>query len=74
MTEIEREEFLERLDLRINTIANMLGYHEKSIISVYLPYNKAKAYHNDIDKAIITFEKHIKEHDQKIKDYFRELE
>ena len=78
MTEIEREEFLERLDLRINLMANMLGYHEKWIASSFMNYGakteQIKDFQDNIDKSIITFEKHIKEYDQKIKDYFRELE
>ena len=78
MTEIEREEFLARLDLRISTMASMLGYHEKWIANNFMncgaKREQVKDLQDNIDKSIITFWENIKEQDQKIKDYFRELE
>lgn len=74
----DKEEFLARLDLRIFTIANMLGYHEKWVASMFsglgVKDSQVKSLQDNIDKAIKDFTNHISEHDQKIKDFFKELE
>ncbi len=78
MIDLEQEKFLKRLDLRIFTIANMLGYHEKWVVSMFrglgVKNSQVKSLQDNIDKAVKDFTNHISEHDQKIKDYFKELE
>jgi hypothetical protein len=73
MIDFDKEEFLSRLDIRLQTMASMLSYHEKWLVSNYLPNEKAKVYHKDIDKALETFNTYLKDADKKIQGHFEEL-
>ena len=70
MIDFDKEEFLSRLDIRLLTMASMLAYHEKWLINNYLPNEKAKVYHKDIDKALETFNNYLKDTDKNIQEHF----
>lgn len=77
MIDFDKEEFLSRLDLRINTIANMLGYQEKWIVNMFeslgAKHSQVKYLQDNIDNAVKTFNSHINNHDKEIKEYFDKL-
>jgi hemerythrin len=77
MIDFDKEEFLARLDLRIFTIANMLGYHESWIVSMFeglgSKHSQVKNMRESIDNAVKTFTNHIGNHDKEIKEYFDKL-
>lgn len=73
MIDFDKEEFLARLDIRLATMASMLGYHEKWFINEFLPFEKAKIHHKNIDKAIGTFNTYLQDTDKKMQEHFDKL-
>ena len=73
MTDFDKEEFLIRIDIRLQTMASMLAYHEKWLINTVLPSEKARVYNKDIDKAIKMYFDNLSDYDNKIKKHFEEL-
>lgn len=73
MIDFEKEEFLSRLDVRLQTMASMLSYHEKWLINTVLPSEKARVYNKDIDKAIKMYFDSLSDYDSRIIKHFEEL-
>lgn len=72
MIDIDKEEFLARLDIRIATITSALAYHEKYLLTD-LPkkeFNEAK---RAIDNMNTRFNEYVKEMDEKIREHFDKL-
>ena len=73
MIDFDKEEFLSRLDIRLQTMASMLAYHEKWLINTVLPSEKARVYDKNADKAIKMYFDNLSDYDNKIKKHFEEL-
>lgn len=73
MIDFDKEEFLARLDLRINTMANMLAYHETYLTKLVVRKEQHTTYTKTIYKSVEYFENCLKEYDKKIQDYFDKL-
>lgn len=73
MIDFDKEEFLARLDIRLATMAHMLGYHEKWFINEFLPFEKAKIHQKNVDKALETFNTYLQDTDKKMREYFDKL-
>jgi hypothetical protein len=73
MIDFDKEEFLSRLDIRLQTMASMLAYHEKWLIDTVLPSEKARVYNKDIDKAIKMYFDNLSDFDNKLKKHFEKL-
>ena len=72
MIDFEKEEFLARLDIRIATITSALAYHEKYLL-MDLPRKEFKEAEQAINNMNTRFNEYVKEMDEKIREYFREL-
>lgn len=72
--DLEKEEFLQRLDLRIGTLSALVSHIEKVIgISYAMPKQSFDKWQNKIDDFHIELIKNNKEFDKKIIEYFEEL-
>ena len=75
MLDLEKEEFLKRLDIRITAISSILAYHEKHIVLGILGETTSgefeKQYKN-IDEAQLAFINYIQDADEKMKKLYEE--
>lgn len=72
--DLEREEFLQRLDLRIGTLSALVSHIEKVMgISYTMPKQSFDKWQKQIDDFHIELIKNNKEFDKKIIEYFEEL-
>lgn len=72
MIDLEKEEFLGRLDIRIATISSMLAYHEKYLI-MDLPRKEYIEAEKAINNMNTRFNECVKEMDKKIREQFDKL-
>ncbi len=71
MIDLEKEEFLQRLDIRIAIISEMLAYHEKHLLAD-LPQKAFRKAELNIDKMCLDFNNFIQKTDERIKNMFEE--
>ena len=72
MIDLDKEEFLARLDIRIATITSALAYHEKYLL-MGLPRKEFREVEKVIDKMNLRFNEYVKEMDEKIREHFDKL-
>lgn len=73
--DLEKEMFLQRVDLRITHLGCILGYHEKILLNVIAKTPKqAKEFQDMIDKHHKGIFDICKESDSKIQDFYKEVE
>ena len=73
MNIIDREEFLQRLDLRIRTMSQLMVAHEKYIISLSVSGEQREKHFREIEKANKEFLDAIAKIDNDEKEYFNKL-
>lgn len=73
MLDLDKEEFLKRLDIRLVTLTNALSYHEKILASAVLNHDVYIKMEKNIDKACMDLMNYIVETDQQIHDKFAEI-
>lgn len=73
MIDLEKEEFLRRLDIRLSAISGMLAYHEKHIASSLCKPEQFRDVVRNIDKAQRDIVTYITETDEKIREDFGQL-
>lgn len=66
MNDFDKNEWLERMDIRLFAIAEMLKQHEKFVVSTLCPPNKSHNAIKAIDEGYQTFFNDISEYDRKI--------
>lgn len=72
MIDLDREEFLARLDIRIAAITSALAYHEKYLITD-LPKKEFIEAEKVIDRTNLRFNEMIKENDRIIREQLEKL-
>jgi hypothetical protein len=72
MIDLDREEFLARLDIRIATITSALALHEKYLL-MDLPRKEYIEAEKAINNMNTRFNEYVKEMDEKIREHFGEL-
>ena len=70
MIDLEKEVFLQRLDLRLATISSMLAYHEKFMANTYLKADQYKKVEKYINEAQTNFLNYITNTDKEISEQF----
>ena len=70
MLDFEKEEFLQRLDVRLIAISGMLAYHEKYTASVLCDNRQYREVERNIDKVRQDFHDYIFKTDKEIRDRF----
>ena len=70
---IDREELLQRLDLRIRTMSELMATHEKYIISLSVSGNEREKAIRQIDKSHKDFIEAVAKIDNDTKEYFDKL-
>jgi len=70
---IDREELLQRLDLRIRTISELMLAHEKYIISLSVSGEKRDKMFSQIEKANKDFIEAVAKIDNDTREYFDKL-
>mgnify|MGYP003306035166 CR=1 FL=1 len=70
MIDFDKEEFLQRLDVRLGAISAMLAYHEKFIADIRLKADKYREVEKYINKAQTVFLNYIVNTDKKISEQF----
>ena len=73
MIDFDKEEFLQRLDLRLATISSMLAYHEKFIANIHLKADKYREAEKYINKAQTDFLNYIVNTDKEISEQFMRI-
>lgn len=75
MIDLEKEEFLQRLDIRLGAIAAMLAYHEKHIVSSLCSSNASafKQAEKHIDKSQQALTEYIAKTDREIRENFERI-
>ncbi len=73
MIDLEKEEFLKRLDIRIAAISSILAYHEKYLLRD-LSHKEYKDASKLVDRMNSTFNNFIVENDEKLKRFFEETQ
>ena len=73
MNDFEKEEFLQRLNLRLATISSMLAYHEKFIANIHLKPDRYKEVEKYINKAQTDFLNYIINTDKEISEQFMRI-
>ncbi len=73
MIDLEKEEFLQRLDIRLGAISGMLAYHEKYIASSLCEPKQFRDVIRNIDKAQQDLIDYITKTDEKIREDFEQL-
>lgn len=72
MIDLDKEEFLARLDIRIATITSALAYHEKYLL-MDLPRKEFIEAERAINNMNARFNEYVKEMDEKIRGHFDKL-
>ena len=70
---IDREELLQRLDLRIRTMSELMIAHEKYIISLLVSDNEREEVIREIEKSHKDFMEAVVKIDNDTKDHFDKL-
>lgn len=73
MIDFEKEEFLQRLDVRLVAISGMLSYHEKHIASALCDYKQFRDVAKRIEEARQDFHNYIFETDKQIRENFERI-
>lgn len=74
MIDFEKEEFLQRLDLRIHIIAGLIESHEKYLVATTVTNrSQSRGNQNEIGQAIKEFLKRFSEMDKQIQEHFDKM-
>lgn len=73
MIDLEKEEFLQRLDVRLVAISSMLACHEKYISSALCDPQAYKKSNKIIDDTTERFREYIFDTDKKIQEQFEQI-
>lgn len=74
MIDFEKEEFLQRLDIRLGAMAAMLAYHEKHIVSsLCINASEYKQAEKHIDKTQQALTEYIAKTDREIRENFERI-
>lgn len=73
MIDLEKEEFLQRLDIRLVAISGMLAYHENHIMSILCDRKGAREMRQHIEQVRNEFCEYILKTDKEIQANFERL-
>lgn len=73
MIDLEKEEFLQRLDVRLVTIASMLAYHEKYIASTLCDHKHYRDVEKRLDRICQDFHEYVFKTDKEIRENFERI-
>ena len=73
MIDFDKEEFLQRLDIRLCAISGMLAYHEKYTVSVLCNNKQYREVERNIDKVRQDFLDYIFKTDREIRERFEQI-
>lgn len=73
MIDLEKEEFLRRLDIRLGAISGLLAFHEKHIAMSLCDSRQLRDFERHIDNAQQDFIEYIAKTDKEIREYFEKL-